>query len=79
MQIGPYTIKQSNASRHYQSSVKIIRAGCVIAHVKADHGNLMSYCRKYWHSPERQELIRQLKLADVQESDIEIILKVDAK
>jgi hypothetical protein len=79
MQIGPYTIKQSNASRHYQSSLKVIRQGCVIAHVKADHGMLFNYVRRYWHSPERQELIRQLKLANVQESDIEMILKVDAK
>ena len=79
MQIGPYTIKQSNASRTYQSSVKIIRQGCVIAQVRSDSGNLLGRIRKYWHCEERQELVRQCRLARMPESDIEMLLKIEGK
>lgn len=79
MIIGQYTIKQSNASRSYQSSVKIIRQGCVIAQVRSDNGNLLGRIRKYWHCEERQELVRQLALAKVPESDVEMLLQNDTK
>lgn len=77
--IGQYSIKESNASRHYQSSLKIERQGVIIAHIKADHGKLLTHVRKWYHSPERAEIIRQLSLAKVSENDIEMLLKIDAK
>lgn len=79
MQIGPYTIKQSNASRHYQSSVKILREGCIIAQIRSDSGNLWNLCKRNYHLPERQELIRQCKIAGVSEEDMQMLLKVTAK
>lgn len=77
--LGQYTIRQSNASRHYQSSVKIIREGCVIAHIKADHGNLMSRIRKLYHCEERAEFVRQLVKAETPKDDIDMLLRNDTK
>jgi hypothetical protein len=79
MIIGQYTIRQSNASRHYQSSVKIIRQGCVIAQVRSDTGNLMNHIRKFYHCDERAELVRQLALAKTPQADIEMLLQIDPK
>ena len=79
MQIAQYTITQSNASRQYQSSVKVILAGCIVAHVRMDSGKPLDYIRKHYHAPERAEFIRQLTAAQVTEDDIKMILKIDVK
>lgn len=74
MKFAQYDILNSNASNANKACIRVKLHGVILAEVRSEHSNPLKYLRCRPLSEERQELVRQLRLNSVPESDITAIL-----
>lgn len=77
MLINGFTITASNSSSKQQGSVTIrAQTGEVVARIYSDHSKPLQWLRKWPKSPERMELLKQLKAYGMKEKDINAIVSM---
>ena len=74
MNIGQYQVSNTSGSARQRAAIRVKLHGVLLAEVISQHSNPLKYARTRPQSQERKELVHQLKLNDVPQADIDMIL-----
>lgn len=77
--IAQYDVFNSNASKASRACLRVRMEGVIMAELKCEHSNPLKYVRTHPLSEDRKEFVRQLKANGIEDSEIQMLLKLPTK
>lgn len=79
MKIAQYDVFNSNSNGKSKACVRVKHEGVILAELWSEHSNPLKFLRVRPQSEERKSLVEQLRINEVPESDILLLLKLPPK